>query len=173
MQYWKVALFVFLFFAIVVGIAFEIQSFNRYIEGPSLFLRGLALGAIIGLILGFLLPKRSYTDRSVQLQVGLVIFFSCIILIPYLGFLTNRALSSPKGETIEVEFVDEEGRYGSIGLKKGQTLKPTMYQLFFYWKNRLYRVDTLNEHFPETEKGATISLPIQTGFWGYQWVGLQ
>ena len=94
--------------------------------------------------------------------------------MPLLLSLTNRILSPFPVVEEKVEFVKASAYIGSrFGIHKGQSVKPDGYHIFFIRNNRVERIKAKENPYPGIRKGTEVSLPVQRGLLGFDFVKMK
>ncbi len=153
---------------LVVLYVFEFKYFNLTLNLRGLIFKGLVAGLILGLVLGRLYYKqgRDLTER-IQLYVFFVVL--SMVFMPLFVSLSNRLLSFKPPSSLSVEYVGTEAYFSDrFGVTKGQQIKPTGYNLFFYHDNQLKKIRLDYPLFQDSLRGAMITLPVRAGLWGHK-----
>lgn len=157
------------FVALPVGYTFEIDDFNRTLHGGRLAQIAFFIGLIGGAGLGFWLQKK-VTDTVGRMRILATCIILSVLFMPLLASLSNRLLRFQKPQPASVEFVEESPRFANrFGLSENM-VEPSSYLTFFYKDTELYKIQTPNALFPNAKRGDIVILPIQKGFWGFEFV---
>ncbi len=164
----KYALIGFLLLAMVVLYALEFKYFHLTFNLQGLILKGVVVGLIVGVELGWWF-RRHAEDLTERIQLYVFFIVLSMVFMPLLVSLSNRFVTLKPSASINVDYVGTEAFYSDrFGLIKGQKVEPTGYYLFFYYNNRLQRIELKAPIFKDSVRGATITLPVWQGIWGHQ-----
>jgi len=157
-----------LIFAFIVCYAFEIKHFNNTFGAPSMVVKALGVGFVIGLLLGFYFSKGSKTSLE-KFQIIIALTFAGVVIMPLFASWVNRGFSSNvQYESVELQQqqVFSESRFGQTEGK----MEVDGYHLFFIKNRKLERVKTKSLLFPkETPKGTIVEIPIKKGGLGFEY----
>jgi len=169
-KYLMYAGIVFAFFGLVVLYAFEFQHFSRMLYPQRLVWSAIAVGAVLGLLIGYRFRHRG-EDLTERIQIFVFCAVICMVFMPLFASLSNRLLAYRPVQNEQAELFRTEAFISrNFGLLEGESLEPTGYDVFFIYQNELYKVSVPELWFEKTKEGATIPLPLQQGFWGITFV---
>jgi hypothetical protein len=159
-----------LFFGILYGYAQETTYFSNTFGINYLFFRGMALGAIVGLAC-FFYYKKYATDALERFQIGALLMVLGMFVFPYLAIWSNHFFASKGPLSIKAIFQREEAiRTGRFGISKGKLPEIDGVYTYFLKDSEIDRVRSRQQLFRGIELGTEVELPIQKGFWGYDFV---
>lgn len=165
-----IALGVLAFFGLIFLLVLEFEHINAYLRRAAFFRTAAFAGGALAVGAAALAQWRvgGGTEQRVStaLGAGLVV----LLLTPWLLSLTNR-LFTGLAQPTTVEFVEEQGRYGSrFGQAKDEFSGANHFLLFFYHDEHLYKTIDDQPRFPQAEPGEMITIPLREGRWGFDWV---
>jgi hypothetical protein len=164
--------------AVVIGLvvlyAFELPRFQNTFDARRMTLWSLAVGAVAGLVAGWL-GQRKATSTEERIQAFMLLFLPWVVFAPLLCSLTNRWAGQQEARPCTVEFWQLESRISSRGgMLKGEKPEANQFFLYFVRDGQLERIQVPSAgRFRQNQRGDTIELPIRSGFWGYRWIDPQ
>lgn len=162
-----------LFFALIYGYALEMTYFSNTFDIRYLFFRGLAVGAIAGLLC-FFYYKKNITDGLEQFQLGAFLVLIGMVVFSYLGIWSNHFFVEKRPLSMKVVFQrDEPIRTGRFGISKGKLPKIDGFYTYFLRNSDIDRVRSKQQLFRGVELGTQVELPIQKGLWGFEFVEIE
>lgn len=170
MKILKSILGVALLFGVIYGYAHEMLYFSNTFDGFYLFFRGAAVGAIIGLAC-FFYYKKAATDGLERFQLGALFVLLGMFVGPYLAMWSNHFFAKNDPLSINVIFQrDEPIRTSRTGISKGKLPEIEGFYTYFLKNNAPDRVRSKQQLFKGVESGGEVALPIQKGFWHFDFV---
>ncbi|MBL7794347.1 MAG: hypothetical protein JNK77_18590 [Saprospiraceae bacterium] len=168
--YWKYIMAVLLIVAVITLYVKEFYWFNRTLNVGRLVLWSMTMGAACGVVAWLFLRRRA-ADAIDSFRILAFCVLIPALLMPLAASLSNRLLSPHPTVSTPVIFESEKPFYSSrFGFFKEDKGKPSGYYLFFYYQDRLYRVESHSAQFGGIQRGEVVLLPMQRGFWGTVWV---
>ncbi len=171
-EYIRAGLWLLGIFLVIVIYALEVKYFNNTFGVGSLVRRAVVVGALLGVVLGFLLTRnKPDMELLLKFQLWVAVIIGCIVIMPLLASLSNRLLSFQPAQPIPVELVRVEGFYANrFGLPEGQAPSADGYYVFFIKDNQLERLKYAAHPFPGAQAGEVVDIPVKTGLWNYDFV---
>ena len=168
-EYLRVALILFIIMMLIVMSAMELKYFSNTFDAKRMVYTALLAGLVLGALLSYLFTKNKPTMELLpKFQVWVALLVLCALFMPPLLSFTNRHLSFSSVKHIPVIFVKVEGFYADrYGLLNSKT--PDGYFIFILKENKLERLKTRNNPFPDAEEGQEVLLPVQKGLWGFEY----
>jgi hypothetical protein len=162
-----------LIFGTIVLYVQETHFFSNTFEINHLFFRALALGAILGGIVGWT-QTRKVTDSLEKIQLFLISMIGLALMLPAFASYTNHAFAGERSN-VTVQFLNHKAlktnRFG-VGRHERKANQESIMADFYYTTflkdNVSQRIRSHKMMFPpETASGTKVELPIRKGFWGY------
>lgn len=155
--------------AMIVLYVFEFPYFSNTFGVQKLVFISLIIGAIIGIVIGYLLRKDA-EDLTERIQYYVFFIILSMIFMPLLASLSNRLFSFQKETTEQVRFVEITPFYADrFGILKNEKVKPNAYHTFFYRENDLCYIRTKSNVYTSAQPGESISIQTREGFWGFDY----
>ncbi len=158
-----------LIIALLVLYVLEFDHLNRTLDAGWLVRWSVGAGGVLGAVAGILLAKRAKSTED-RLPFFFGAFLACALLAPLAGSLSNRLMANPKVQQASVEFHLEEVFYAGVyGFLLGSKPEPR-YRSFFYWGERMYKVQTRRPMFSGRYRGEQVNLSLHKGLWGFYFI---
>ena len=172
--YLKGILIVAAIFGVIFGYAHEVEWYSNTFGIKALIFRSLAVGGILGGIVGWFLRK-----KATDLEDRMPIFIGCIIVglavFPIKAIWLNHFFADQTPLSKKVIFERETPIRGSrFGIIKGFKMPAADgFYTYFLMDLEEQRVRSRQPIFPNVASGQTVELPLRQGLFGFQIVDLQ
>lgn len=161
-----------LLFGVIYGYARESAYFSNTFDSRFLFFRGIAVGIIVGLA-AFFYYRKTATDGLERFQLGAFFILIGMFIFPYILISSNHFFAKKDPLSIKVIFQRNEPiRTGRFGISKDKLPEIDGFYTYFLRNSELDRVRSKQQLFRGVESGGEVELPIQKGFWGFEFVSL-
>lgn len=165
---------IFILGAIIVGYTFQLTHFANTFEVRYLVFRAAFMGIFIGWLAHRFSKKEADVDMVDRVRNLLIYSFLGGVALPVLALYTNRAWASNAHLNNEkVIFLKETPlKTNRFGISKDGAMKADAYYTYFIRKDKEERIRSRYPLFKNVESGTEIEIPIQKGFWGFEFVKL-
>ncbi len=162
-----------LLFATLYGYTREVPYFSNTFDIRFLFFRGVVVGIVVGLA-AFFYYKKTITDGLERFQIGAFLVLIGMFIFPYLFICSNRFFAEKDPLSVKVIFQRQEPiRTGRFGISKDKLPEIDGFYTYFLRNSEPDRVRSKQQLFRGIESGGEVELPIQKGFWGFEFVPLE
>lgn len=162
-----------LLFATLYGYTREVPYFSNTFDIRFLFFRGVVVGIVVGLA-AFFYYKKTITDGLERFQIGAFLVLIGMFIFPYLFICSNRFFAEKDPLSVKVIFQRQEPiRTGRFGISKDKLPEVDGFYTYFLRNSEPDRVRSKQQLFRGIESGGEVELPIQKGFWGFEFVPLE
>ncbi|MCI5081025.1 MAG: hypothetical protein MRY78_05005 [Saprospiraceae bacterium] len=145
---------------------FEFRQFEQLLHTRLFLIISTAAGALIGLLLAWYFRKNA-TDLTEKIQIFVFFIAISTVFTPLWASISNRLLSFYPVKEVDVEFWEANAFYASIGGPiVGEEVKPSGVYTFIFVDGQLMRLKSKDYLYPGKERGDTVQLQMQKGFWG-------
>lgn len=164
----RYSLFAFSLLLMIVAYVFEFKWFERTVNFRVLALLSLLVGLATGAAWGHQYAKQEF-ELTEKIQVYVYFCIMCMLFSPLAASLSNRLVPLYPVRAVTVDYVSQEAYYASrVGLLKGEELKPSGYELSFYYRQKIRTIKSPKPFPIDLERGEKTQLRVRTGLWGFE-----
>lgn len=157
----------------------EFQWFQNYLHPQNMILGSLALGLLVGILLGFRFQKKG-EELVDKIQIWTVCIVVSLLPMPLLASLANRVFAAQKPVETQVQFWQTSKHIirGGVGksyllVQEVNKLDVVGYFIFLIVDGEMVRVESKIPRFEQARQGETVTVPIRKGLLGVDFVEWQ